>query len=157
MHSRITGVAYHPISLGGPIQRTFHSGLLVVGDAASHVKPTTGGGVIMGLTCAEIAGRTAAHAVRCGDSSARCLSDYERRWKKKVGWDLMVMRRLRLLLNGLTDAQLDRLIALSSRLGLDNCLESYGDVDFQGTSLIRMVRSPRFSATALYLLITSFL
>lgn len=155
--STVTSLVYHPISLGGPIPRTFHDGLLVVGDAASHVKPTTGGGIIMGLTCAKIAGKTAAHAVHYRDSSANFLSEYERRWKKKVGFDMMAMKRLRLMLNGFSDKQLDQFIALCMRLRLDESLKNVRDIDFQGTSLIRIAKSPRILAATLYFLIASFL
>jgi len=155
--SQTTSLVYHPIPLGGPVSRTFYNGLLVVGDAASHVKPTTGGGIVMGLTCASIAGQAAAYAVCNKDSSTFFLSEYERRWKREVSFDMMVMKRLRLMLNSFTDKQLDRLVALCSRLRLDESFNSFRDIDFQGTSLVRMIRSPRFLATALYFLAASFL
>ena len=124
-----------------------------MGDAASHVKPTTGGGIIMGLTCARIAGKVASYAVRYRDSSANFLSEYERWWKKEIGFDMIVMKRLRLMLNGFSNNQFDQLIALCSRFGLDESLRDVRDVDFQGTSLIRIAKSPRVLATALYFLI----
>lgn len=150
--SRIESVVYHPIPLGGPVPRSFHNGLLVVGDAASHVKPTTGGGVVMGLTCAKIAGKAAAYAVRHKNSSAYFLSEYERHWKEKIGFDMMAMKRLRLMLNGFSDRQFDQLIALCDRLGLNESLKDVGDVDFQGTSLIRIAKSPRVLTAGLYFL-----
>jgi geranylgeranyl reductase family protein len=156
-HSHIRSLAYHPIPLGGPISRTFHSGLLVVGDAASQVKPTTGGGIVMGLTCAKIAGKVAAYAVHYRDSSAFFLSEYERRWRKEIGFDMMAMKRIRMTLNNLTDRQLDRLVALCTRVGLDETLKHVEDIDFQGTSLVGIVKSPRLLATALYLLKAAFL
>lgn len=154
--SHISSLTYHPISLGGPISRTFHDGLLVVGDAASQVKPTTGGGIIMGLTCAKIAGKSAAYAVNCKDSSSSFLSEYERQWKKNLGFDMAVMKRLRMLLDELSDRQLDHTIALCAHLGLEETLKNVKDVDFQGTSLIRIAKSPRILATALYLLKLGF-
>lgn len=155
--SHVTGVVYHPIPLGGPISRTFYDGLLIVGDAASHVKPTTGGGVIMGLTCAKIAGEVAARAVQNENSSASFLSRYERLWKREIGFDMMVMKRLRLMLNAFSDRKLDRLISFCARLRVDESLKEIRDVDFQGTSLIRVARKPEILATALYSLVTSFL
>jgi digeranylgeranylglycerophospholipid reductase len=150
--SRIKSVVYHPIPLGGPIPKSVHNGLLVVGDAASHVKPTTGGGVVMGLTCAEIAGKAAADSIRCNDSSAFFLSEYERKWRKKIGFDMEAMKCLRRMLNGFSDRQLDQLIALCNRLKLEQSLKHVGDVDFQGSSLIRIAKSPRTLSVALYLL-----
>lgn len=152
-HSHLTRIIYHPISLGGPIFKTFYDGLLIVGDAASHVKPTTGGGIIMGLTSAKFAGETAAQAVLHKDSSANFLSEYERQWKKKMGFDMMVMKRLRLMLNGFSNKQFDQLITLCARLKLDETLKEVRDVDFQGTSLIHVAKSPRMLVTALYFFI----
>jgi digeranylgeranylglycerophospholipid reductase len=155
--SHVTSLVHHPILLGGPISRTFHDGLLIVGDAASHVKPTTGGGIIMGLTCAKIAGKVAAYAARYRDSSANFLSEYGRRWKKEIGFDMIAMKRLRLMLNGFSDKQLDQFIALCTRLRLDESLKNMRDIDFQGTSLVHMAKNPRILATALYFLKASFL
>jgi len=56
----------------------------------------------------------------------------------------------------LSDKQFDQLIALCARLRLDEALRDVGDVDFQGTSLIRMGRSPKILATALYFLMVMF-
>ncbi|UCE95205.1 MAG: NAD(P)/FAD-dependent oxidoreductase [Candidatus Bathyarchaeota archaeon] len=155
--SHFTNTVYHPITLGGPISRTFQNGLLVVGDAASQVKSTTGGGVIMGLTCASIAGEVAAHAAQSQNSSAKVLSTYEYKWKKKIGFDMVAMKWLRLMLNKLSNKQLDQFITLCTRLRLDESLKGAADIDFQGTALIRLAKSPRTLATALYLLMTSFL
>jgi digeranylgeranylglycerophospholipid reductase len=152
-HSHITRISYHPISLGGPIQKTFHDGLLIVGDAASHVKPTTGGGIIMGLTGAKFAGETAAKAVLHGDSSAVFLSEYEKRWKKEMRFDMIVMKRLRLILSSLSNKKFDQLIALCARLKLNETLMEVRDVDFQGTSLIQLAKSPGMLTAALYFFI----
>jgi digeranylgeranylglycerophospholipid reductase len=153
----VTNLVYHPIPLGGPIARAFYNGLLIVGDAASHVKPTTGGGIVMGLTCARIAGKAAAYTVRCKPPSTLFLSEYDRRWKKQIGFDMAVMKRLRLMLNGFTDRQIDQLVSFCTQLGLDESLRGFEDIDFQGTSVVWMLKSPRFLATALYFLAASFL
>ena len=62
-NNTVTHLSLHPIPLNGPISKTYFHGFLAVGDAASQVKPTTGGGVIFGLTCAKIAGEVACEAV----------------------------------------------------------------------------------------------
>lgn len=154
--SHITCETYHPIPLGGPISKTFYDGLLIVGDAASQVKPTTGGGLISGLSCAKIAGEVAAQAVQMGNSSD-FLAEYERRWKKKIGFEMKMMKWIRLILNRLGDRKLDQLITLCTRLTLDDTLVKVRDIDLQGTSLIQIAMSPRLMATGLYFLIASFL
>ncbi len=151
-HSSIMNITYHPITLGGPISPTFSDGLLIVGDAASQVKSTTGGGIITGLLCAEIAGKTAAQAVHSEVFSSSALSRYESQWRKRIGFDMMVMKYLRIMLNSFSNKQLDKIIAFCSRSELDYVLKEIKDVDLQGTSLRYVAKNPRFLAIALYLL-----
>lgn len=141
-HSKITKTTVHPIPLAGPIQKTYSNGFLAVGDAASQVKATTGGGVVFGATCAKIAGEVAAEAVGCNDFSEEFLSRYETRCKQSVDFELKVMLQLRRMLNSLSDKKTDSLIELCNRLGVDKVLEKVGDVDFQGRSLVPMMRYP---------------
>ena len=156
-HSDVTNVVYHPLTLGGPISKTFSDGLLIVGDAASQVKSTTGGGIVTGLMCAEIAGRTAAQAIMNQGHSLKILSEYEYRWRKKMGFDLWAMKRFRQMLNGTTNEQLDKIIAICARSNFSSTLQEMKDIDFQGSSLIRMIRKPKFLAITLYLLAGSLL
>ncbi len=154
--SSIKTHVYHPISLGGPIRKTYYNGLLITGDAASQIKPTTGGGIIMGMTSAKIAGEVATEAIQTRNYSASFLSKYEHRWKRKIGFDMKAMKHLRLILNSLTDKKLDRLISIYSRLGMEEILKEVTDIDFQGKAFIHMAKNPRTLATALYLLTISF-
>jgi digeranylgeranylglycerophospholipid reductase len=148
--SGITSLSLHPIPLGGPVPKTYSNGLLVVGDAASQVKPTTGGGVIVGLSCSKIAGEVAYEAVKNNDFSETFLSRYQSRWKELVGFDLMVMRQIRKLLNRLSDDKVDKIIGLCAKFGVDDVLEEVGDLDFQGRSLIPMIKHPTTMVTMLY-------
>ena len=77
------------------------TGFLPVGDCASQVKPTTGGGVIFGLTCAKIAAETASEAIKQGDVSSDALQVYQKRCSDLLSFDFSVMLRLRRFLNSL--------------------------------------------------------
>jgi len=153
--SKITRLSLHPIPLGGPIPKTYSNGLLIVGDAASQVKPTTGGGIIFGLLCSKMAGEVAYQAVKNHNYSENFLSRYQSRWKKAVGFDMMVMRQTRKLLNHLTDEKTDKIIRLCAKLGVDKGLEEVKDLDFQGKLLIRLIQHPATSIAALYFFLTS--
>jgi digeranylgeranylglycerophospholipid reductase len=152
--SGIKSLSLHPIPLGGPVPKTYSNGLLVVGDAASQVKPTTGGGVIVGLSCSKIAGEVAYEAVKNSDFSETFLSRYQSRWKELVGFDLTVMRQIRKLLNRLSDDKVDKIIGLCARFGVDDVLEEVGDLDFQGRSLIPMIKHPTTLVTMLYFILS---
>ena len=148
--SKITRLSFHPISLGGVIPKTYSNGLLIIGDAASQVKPTTGGGVIFGLICSGIAGEVAYEALQNHDFSEAFLSYYQSGWKEQIGFDLSAMRQIRRLLNRLSDDKTEKIIDLCARLGMDAVLEGVGDLDFQGASLIRMIRRPPTFIITLY-------
>jgi digeranylgeranylglycerophospholipid reductase len=154
-NSKIRNLTSHPIPLGGGRVKTFYPGLLIVGDAASHVKPTTGGGIIMGLTAAEIAGEIAVSAVKGEDSSAWVLSEYERRWKQEIGFELTIMNYLRRMFDSLVDQQLDTLFRYCRLLGLNKALKNERELDFQGTTLIRLVKNPRALLALSYMLLTA--
>jgi digeranylgeranylglycerophospholipid reductase len=140
--SRTTYSSFHPIPLAGPIPKTYSDGFLVVGDAASQVKPTTGGGVIFGLTCAREAGEVAYEAVKMQDFSEAFLSRYQSRWKQLMGFELAAMLQMRKMLNSMSDSRIDGMIDLCTKLGVDSVLEKVGDLDFQGRTLVSMVKYP---------------
>ncbi len=148
--SKITGLSMHPISLGGAIPKTYANGLLVVGDAASQVKPTTGGGIVFGLLCARTAGEVAYEAIENRDFSERTLSHYQFQWRKIVGFDLTMMLKLRKMLNRLSDDEMDKIINMCTKLQVNRVLEKAGDADFMGRSLIRMLPNPATLTVALY-------
>ena len=152
--SQVTGMSIHPIPLAGPIPKTYSNGFLAVGDAASQVKPTTGGGVIFGLTCARTAGEVAYEAVKNSNFSEAFLSRYQHQWKSQVGFDLSAMFMMRKMLNSLSDNRTDEIIGLCNRLGIDETLEKFGDLDFQGRSLIPMIKYPSTLAVISYFLIS---
>jgi digeranylgeranylglycerophospholipid reductase len=153
--SDVRNLSYHLIPLGGPIRRTYHGGFLAVGDVASQVKPTTGGGVVMGLTCAKIAGETAAQAVQQRDFLDVFLSRYQERWKQAIGFDMNAMRQIRLMLNRLSDKRLDGIIRLCSQLHVDEKLQGLGDIDFQGKATLQLLKSPSAWTILMYSLLSS--
>jgi len=153
--SKFVNVSYHPITLGGPLAKTYYNGLLIVGDSASQVKPTTGGGIVMGLNCAKIAGETAYQAMKHENYSEDFLSLYQQKWHKAIGFDMTVMRLVRLMLNRLSDDELDRLISLCSELHMDETLQKVKDIDFQGKALLPAFKSPNIWTVALYFLLAS--
>ena len=64
-------------------QKTFFPRTLLVGDAASQVKPWSGGGVIYGFTCAGIAADVIKKAIEENNFSEEFLEEYEIRWKRE--------------------------------------------------------------------------
>lgn len=148
--ARVLRTTFHPIPLCGPIPKTYSDGFLTVGDAASQVKPTTGGGVILGMTCARIAAQVAYGAFQGNDFSAEFLSTYQTQCKEILGFDMNVMLRIRKMLNMMSDQKLDNAISFLSKMRVDKALQNIGDLDFQGQALIRALRYPQALTALIY-------
>ncbi len=151
--AKLLKTSYHPISLGGVISRAYSGGLLVVGDAASQVKPTTGGGVIFGMTCARIASKVAAASINANDSSSNFLRQYQIACEKILGFDNRIMLKMRGILDDLSDRQLNNLIGFCEHAGIGQSLRNFGDLDFQGRSLFSSLRSPKVLGALTYFLL----
>jgi len=113
----------------GPPACTVTDGVLIVGDAAGQVKPTSGGGIYPGTLCAKIAGTIAGQAVTQGDTSKKALMAYDTQWRSEIGRELVTGLRIRDGLNKLSDDELDYVIgALDDEQMLD-IISRYGDMD----------------------------
>ena len=150
--AKITRSTFHTITLGGPIVKSYSNGFLAVGDVASQVKPTTGGGVIFGLKCAEIAAGVAYEALQRNDFSSDYLQVYHRRCANKLKFDFSVMLRLRRFLDSLSDQKLEDLLRFCERIGLNNSLKNVEEIDFQGKLLLKIATKPSTFAAMAYLL-----
>lgn len=151
-NAKVKSLGFHAITLGGPIPRAYASGFLAVGDCASQVKPTTGGGVIFGLTCARIAAETAAKALEKNNFSADSLSIYQKRFMEKLVFDVDVMLRVRKAVDSFSDEKIDRAMRFASRMGFDRALKDIDEIDFQGKTLLGVLGKPSAYAMLAYLL-----
>ena len=140
------------IITSGPIERTFSNRLLIVGDAAGQVKPTTGGGVILGGLCGAIAGKVAAEAVNLGRFDEDFLRLYEESWRKKLGREFKYMLWARRILNALSDHMIDKGFELIIKEGFQEVISREGDMDFQSGIILELIRRRRILRMLLPLL-----
>jgi len=140
--------AYRGISLK-PLARTCGNRLMVVGDAAGQVKPTTGGGIYYGLLCADIAANNLHRALESDDLSAKSLAGYEREWRKKLGWELRIGYWARKLYEHMSDAQIDQIFDIIKSRGIDKALLEAEDLsfDWHGEVVLRLLRRRLISKT----------
>jgi geranylgeranyl reductase family protein len=124
----IAGIVLGGIPISVP-QQTAADGLLIVGDAAGQVKPTSGGGVYPGAVCAKIAGKIAADAVLEGDTSARRLSEYDKLWRARIGRELAIGRGINGWMARLSDSEINRLTQVLDDDELLDLITRYGDMD----------------------------
>jgi digeranylgeranylglycerophospholipid reductase len=102
----------------GPIERTYATRLLAVGDAAGLVKPTTGGGIYYSLLSGGLAADVLAGALRRDDLGESSLAAYEQRWRALLGDELSAQTTLRKIANDLSDEEIESLFELARSNGI---------------------------------------
>ena len=132
-----------PINYGGiplkTLPRTYRDRVVVVGDAAGQVKPTTGGGIYYGLLCAEIASDVLGRALVSGDLSQKAFARYERGWRARLGRELRIGRWARKLYEGFSDRQIDEVFDIIVSNGIHHDILSATDFsfDWHGQSILK--------------------
>jgi len=119
------------IPIHDPGLKTLHGNIALVGDAAGHVKATTGGGIVVGALAAK-------HALK---------PDYDSLWRREIGGDLRLHLMIHRMLARLSDRGKDRLL----RIVKDSAgtLGAGGDMDDAGKTAKTMLGNPRFTAELL--------
>lgn len=106
---KVMAEMYGAVPLSGPISESVADGLILVGDAARHVNPLTGGGIIYAMQAGAIAGDVVARAVHERDLSKKRLVEYETRWRREFGKRLETGLKAKKFLFNLSDEDLNTL------------------------------------------------
>ncbi len=132
-HARVERKLAGAIPVLASRRSTATDGMILVGDAAGHVKATSGGGIYFSLIAARLAADAAASYVG-GDQDA--LVRYDHRWRRRFGRELRATAMARLALNRMTDADLNAIIAtIAADRRLRTTIERLGDTAFQSRLL----------------------
>lgn len=91
-NSRILEIQGGGVPLAAPLRTQYADNLILVGDAARHVNPITGGGIHTALSGGRIAGNFLAGFLNSGrQPTARNLKGYQNCWLEELGnkmWQL---------------------------------------------------------------------
>jgi digeranylgeranylglycerophospholipid reductase len=130
-----------------PIARTWTERILVVGDAAGLVKPTTGGGIYYGLLTGHLGAAVLGDVLRDDGFGGRSLKEYERRWRALLGPDIRAGLAFRAIAARLTDGAVDRLVELASVEGpgrLAAVLKQTADFNWHRSAASALLRHAEF-------------
>jgi len=114
----------------GFLKKTYASNVLVVGDAAAQVKPTSGGGVYTGLLSASHCAKVALEALQKNNFSLQFLKKYHKLWYSDIGMELFLGMRFRKIFKNLTDYQMDKYIKKFQNPKIIEIISEYGDIDY---------------------------
>jgi digeranylgeranylglycerophospholipid reductase len=125
----------------GTVTKSYHNNLMLVGDAAGQVKPTSGGGIYIGLMCSKYCSETAKVALDNDDLSVRCLRRYQKCWQDVLGKELKHGMRLHKVYMHLTDDQLEEGFHLLNEPGVLDIISNEGDIDYPSKVTKRLFKS----------------
>ena len=91
------------VPVSGPMDQTYSSGLMVVGDAAGQADPINGAGIENTVTCAKIAGDVALESIENENTTSPYLKKYEDMWRLAIGKNIENSLKYRKIIDKLSD------------------------------------------------------
>ncbi len=112
---------------------------IILGDAASQIKPTTGGGLTMGFKCVNMAVEPVSKAL--DNEDIKILREYEIEYRKKYRNELNTQLKVQKIFKSLTDADLDQMFLKLKEESAEDLISEYGDMDDQSPLIKQMIKS----------------
>ncbi len=125
-----TGLIPEPFS-----RKPYTNRVLLVGDAAAHVKPLTGGGIYIGLSCAKFAAEVATRGLEA-EPDEKTLRIYDQMVKEKFGREFELGVRARRVFEMMSDEDLNTTLGILKKDSVKKLVLENFDFDHHG-SLIR--------------------
>lgn len=126
----------------GSLPRTCGDRVIVVGEAAGQVKPTTGGGICYGLLCADIAADCLHQAFLSNDFSVAKLCSYDKQWRAKLNRELQTGYRMRRFYKKLSNRRIDHLFHIMNNNSIPKFITEWQDFsfDWHGQLILGMLK-----------------
>jgi len=130
----------------GFFERTYDNHVLLVGDAAAHVKPISGGGLYFGLRAAEHCAATAVAALRAQNFSRDFLSAYQRKWEADIGLEINCGLKHREVFLEMKNKDIEFLTAFLNKAVWKKLILKYGDLDYHSRLAARLAFVPPWAS-----------
>ena len=131
---------YHGrIPIYDPKKNIVKNRAILIGDAASQVKPTTCGGLIIGFNCAKIAAETVHEAI--SSKNIDILKKYQKKYKKMYNTELKMQLKVQNTYESLDDDNLDSVILKLKEKEVGKIVSECGDLDSQSPLMIKLIKS----------------
>jgi geranylgeranyl reductase family protein len=128
----------------GLLSKTYGERVIAIGEAAGHVKTTTGGGVAYGLMGADIAADVIGECFAKNAFAAKNLAMYEKAWRAAMQREIVLGRMARRVCARLTDAQMEKIFYLAQTDGIIPIIREKGDFDWHGDLILALIKRLSF-------------
>lgn len=125
----------------GLLKRTTDENVMLVGDSASQIKPTSGGGLYPGLLCATYCALVGEEAVKKQSFNVQFLKRYHINWTKEIGRELSIGIQIRKIFTSFTDTQLNKYLEKLNNKKTIDIINTYGDVDYPSRLALPLLKA----------------
>lgn len=116
--------------------------VLLLGDSACQVKATTGGGIVMLLSCARYAADCVMKCCKMNDFSRKKIKKYyEKPSLAHVGKELKIHYMIRTVIEHFNTEDYDIFIQILNNTNVGDIISFYGDMDFPKRMILKLMRN----------------
>lgn len=120
-------------------KKIVYNNTILIGDSASQIKPTTGGGLIVGSNMARLASDKSDLMLKDNDNNY--LLEYEREYHKRYDHEFKAQQNVQSIIKELSDDDFDYMFEQLQEHDVDKIISEYGDMDTQTPLLKQLVKS----------------
>ena len=124
-----------------PVGRCATERILAIGEAAGHVKTSTGGGIHYGLLSAELAAEVILRAFHESQFSIQTFGEFERYWRRAFGSELVTGYFARKLAASFSDSQIENIFDRAKAMNLLARLDGSLQFDWHHRAILTSIRS----------------
>ncbi len=114
----------------GFLSKSYADRVVVVGEAAGHLKPTTCGGIYYGMLTGEIAADVIASGLEQDRLDSASLGAYETRWRDLLQDEIETGLKLRRSFKLMSDWGIERLMSLARHEGIASMIREKANFDW---------------------------
>jgi geranylgeranyl reductase family protein len=114
----------------GFLRQSYAERILVVGEAAGHIKTTTCGGIYYGMRTAELAAEVLDSSLASDQLDATALSAYEHRWRALLQREIETGLKLRRSFKLMSDWGIEQLMSLARRDAVAKLIQEKANFDW---------------------------
>lgn len=120
-------------------KKIVYNNTILIGDSASQIKPTTGGGLIVGSNMVRLASDKSDLMLKDNDNNH--LLEYEREYHKRYDHEFKAQQNVQSIIKELSDDDFDYMFEQLQEHDVDKIISEYGDMDTQTPLLKQLVKS----------------
>lgn len=120
-------------------RKIYRERIMLVGDAAGQVKPLTGGGIYVGLTCARLAAEVAIRALE-KEPNSKILRGYEQAVNEKFGREFELGLCARRIFQKMSDEDLNLLFETLAEPSIYKLVLEHADFDHHSVLLKALIK-----------------